>query len=142
MKNTLLSKGLVVGIIVLFVVVSVLSSVSSKDVSVSDDRMVEDNDDIITLDNYEEIISRIEGRGYTTFEYSGGGLIFKRFDAYDGEVSITAITNDPENRYYTATGENFRAEQFWWYWGNAHWISPSVAEVIYYGIALGNIEWS
>jgi hypothetical protein len=51
MKNTLFKKGLVVGIIILFVGVSVLSSVSSKDVSISEDRKIENNKETEVFDN-------------------------------------------------------------------------------------------
>ena len=52
MQNTLLGKGLVVGIIVLFVSVGVFSSASSKDISFSDDKVVDDNNGIKPLDEY------------------------------------------------------------------------------------------
>jgi len=42
MKNTIFKKGLVIGIIILFIGVGVLSSVSSKDISISDDKILKD----------------------------------------------------------------------------------------------------
>jgi len=64
MQNKILRKGLIVGIIILFVCVSFLSSVSSKDVSVSNDKVIDDNNEIEPLDVYTEIVSYIHGGGY------------------------------------------------------------------------------
>jgi hypothetical protein len=61
MKDRLFKKVLVIGIIILFVGVSVLSSVSSKDVSVSKDRIFDDNNEIETSDDYSEIFTYING---------------------------------------------------------------------------------
>ncbi len=52
MPGKLFNKGLVIGIIVLFIGVSVLSSVSSKDVSVSNDKVVGDNEGGYWKTNY------------------------------------------------------------------------------------------
>jgi len=54
-------KGWVIGIIVLFISIGNLSSVSSKDISISDDKILEYNPEIEPLDEYEEIITFIEG---------------------------------------------------------------------------------
>ena len=61
MQNKLLKKGLVVGIIVLFISMSSLTSVSSKDIYISKDKILEDNLDIEPLDTNKEIYTRISG---------------------------------------------------------------------------------
>jgi hypothetical protein len=59
MQNSLFKKELVVGIIILFVGVSVLSSVSSKDISISDDRKIKnikENEAFDNKINYDTLI--------------------------------------------------------------------------------------
>jgi hypothetical protein len=60
MPNKFFKKGLVVGIIILFVGVSVLSSVSSKDISISDDRKIENNKETEIFDNEIKYNSLVE----------------------------------------------------------------------------------
>ena len=70
MRNSCFKKALVVGIIVLFIGVSALPIVSSKSVSSPIEMLLEhgvesvDNDEIESLDGYDEIISYISGLGY------------------------------------------------------------------------------
>jgi len=69
MVGRLYTKGLVVGIIILFISMSVLSSVSSKDISISDDKILEDNNEIEPLDMNNEFFTRIKGYFYNiTYE--------------------------------------------------------------------------
>ena len=68
-SNNLFKKSLVFCIIVLFIVVSVVSCVSSEDITFSNDDVLEDNAEIGLVDNneseplnsYTEIISRVSG---------------------------------------------------------------------------------
>ncbi|KYK21292.1 hypothetical protein AYK24_09395 [Thermoplasmatales archaeon SG8-52-4] len=71
MKNSWFRKGLFVGIIVLFIIVNV----SSKDISVAKDWIFDDNNEIKPLDNFEEIITRIEGLRYD-FSEEDDGIFF------------------------------------------------------------------
>jgi hypothetical protein len=60
MQNTLFRKGLVVGIIILLAGVSVLSSVSSKDASFINDKVIDDNNEIEPFDYEIKYDSSIE----------------------------------------------------------------------------------
>jgi hypothetical protein len=141
-----MKKGLVVGVIALLVGVSVLSSVSSKDISVSDEEMLEydieleDNNEIEPLDNYDEIVSYISGRAFfdnypPTFCWDEHIICY---DWVGEDIHIRAITRTPGHRFYTANASYLDAEHFYGLltpWPN-YWLYSIT------GIALGNIEWS
>jgi len=156
MRNNWYKNGLVVGIIVLFIGVSVLSSVSSKDISVSDEEMLEgeveleDNNEIEPLDNYREIISNL----YACIDE--GGVITPKFSFYPldfGELHITRSNSIGSFeifgiRFPTPESPKFRfkvdAEEVYakWAFGSVDWyyLHPSHFQVA--ATAFGNIEWS
>ena len=83
MQNKILGKGLVIGIIALFVSVSVLSSVSSKDVAITDDKILEDNTEIEPLDTCRGIFKILGGgeEGYIlSVKKSGPGIFFRHVE--------------------------------------------------------------
>ena len=144
MPNKLFKKGLVVGIIVLLVGVSVLSSVSSKDVSVSNDLILKDNSEIEPLDDCEEIITRIYAEVW--FDYiktSGDGLIYS-IELWEGGAREVYIKiNGFKKPIYPFSQSYFNEKP-------THVIAPRFTGLIlpggtvYYiviGVAFGNIEW-
>jgi len=138
MQNVLVRKSLVIGMIILFVGVGVLSSVSSKDVSVSDEEMVEndttseDNNNIAQWDEYKEIIAYIDGFGHVS-DY--GGFLIKHFRFRDGEFYIRAITTNPLKRIYIIAHE-IDVPFFIGRFDGYPWDEAGV-----YGFAIGNFNW-
>ena len=134
-----MKKVIVIGIIVLFISMSVLSSVSSKDVSVSNKRILEDNNEIPLWDEYNEIISHIVGEGQFHGEVLPLFLIFSNFTLDEGEFYISAITKNPSNRFYSATAYKINVALFI---GILVPSNPPTSVTDYInGYALGNIEW-
>ena len=146
MQNKILRKGLIVGIIILFVGVSVLSSVSSKDVSVSNDKVDDDNNEVELLeDNQKEIYTIFKNQ---RVEYINvGDHVFPWFSI--GYVEI-----------YSYGGFTIKGYKSPLYPLNKSWFELDVRQVNaplfigrYWidwieewtyvdGIAIGNIEWS
>ena len=153
MKNTLFKKGLVVGIIILFVGISVLSSVSSKEVSVSNkgfqelEKISVDNPVTSLTDNYLEIFSKIEacvwdplgiiiGRNWLfSVLYIPLGQSWPQYIIIDG-IRFSRFGFSVE--YFKVKAREVYAERVFWGWG--HWTGPDSCEVGYR--AFGNIEWS
>ena len=102
MKNTLFKKGLVVGIIILFVGVSVLSSVSSKDVKVSNERIENNNNAIKPLDEYIHIFSLVFGTGYSREPVISGMNLFVHF--LYGTFTVRSFCLKPFGWHYYAWG--------------------------------------
>ena len=102
MKNILFKKGLVVGIILLFIGVSVLSSVSSKDVSVTNDKVVDDNNEIKPLDGYIHLFSKVYGSGYSREPVNSGLDLFVHF--LYGTFSVRSFCLKPFGWQYYSWG--------------------------------------
>ena len=140
MKNTLFKKGLIVGIIILFIGVSVLSSVSSKDVSVTNDKVVDDNNEIEPLDEYTEIVSFIYGGGYWSecdilFYFKGWGIW--KFTFTSGDFFIKAVTKNPFKPFLKVTAHKIEVPQFIGiFMGNPDYETASIV-----GHAIGDIYW-
>jgi hypothetical protein len=144
MKNTLFKKGLVIGIIILFIGVSVLSSVSSKDVSVFYDRIVDNNNEIEQLDTIQAIYTKINicvPEGYVvTVKESGIGILFRYVEIWS-EVGfdISGYYLDliiP--KYFSKTVRHIIAPRCFVYIRNAYF--PGFGEMTQ-AFAIGNIEW-
>ena len=142
--DRIVSKGLVVGIIAILVGVSVLSSVSSKDISSSMGRILEDNAEIALWDNNKEIITHITG--YVWFEdiiWSGNGLI-SQLELWDRGYEDTNIRiigfKKPlyplYESYFKTNPSHIIASRFFG-------LSFPYEEFYVYirGFAFGNIEW-
>jgi len=84
-------KGLVVGIIVLFVSLSSLTSVSSKDISISDDKILEDNNEIEPLDMNIEIFTYISGRCDSASGRKTGESIYLDVKLWSGNFEIRIL---------------------------------------------------
>ncbi|KYK23745.1 hypothetical protein AYK24_07035 [Thermoplasmatales archaeon SG8-52-4] len=135
MKNTLFKKGLVVWIIILFVGVCFLSCVSSKDISISYNKILEDNNEIKSSDDYREIYTNINGWcwsieekrrsifihhdvelwGYANLNIKGIRFPFNFFDEYVDYVKVPCLLGR---------------------------IIYDRSPLIVNGVAFGNIEWS
>ena len=153
MQNKILGKGLVIGIIALFVSVSVLSSVSSKDVSVSNNGFQElekisvDNPITSLTDNYVEIFSTIEACVWDPTELIIGhhwlfsvlyiplGQSWPQYIIIDG-IRFSRFGSSIE--YFEVKAREVYAERAFGGWG--HWTGPDSCDVGYW--AFGNIEWS
>jgi hypothetical protein len=133
MKNTLFKKGLVVGIIVLFVSVSVLSSVSSKDVKVSNNRVVDYNKGIKPDDIYEEIFSYVSGEGFCRDGVGSGLNLFVEF--LIGDFFVRSFCLKPFGWHYNEPGSLY----IHIYIGDAHPTGNSYYRID--GIALGRVGW-
>ena len=144
MKNTLFKKGLVIGIIILFIGVSVLSSVSSKDVSVYNDNIEENNVSNELFDNNEEMFTRIGACVYQgDLKLKGDGLI-KELELRDNYENRTQIGiwgfKKPlyplKESYFTAKPKHLYSSRFI---GFCFQFEELYALVN--GVAFGNIEW-
>ena len=141
MQNKILRKGLVVGIIILFIGVSVLSNVSSKDVSISNDKVVDDTNEIEPIDNYDEIISFIRGGGYIDWDINNIGFIQHDQHIFSADIFIKAITKNPLKLFYTAKAKDIHIDLYIGLFGCGPG-GPDVLECYYQGYAIGSIEWS
>ncbi len=138
MLERLYKKGLEVGIIIVFISMSCLTSVSSKDISISDDKIMIDSNEnepeICKVDYDYAIIG-----GYCQY-LSGKGFIFLR-DAYFGAgdfdryLEIDLYRFPQTHVHYEDLLTEITAD----YFIPLCWYVP--AEPIK-GIAFGNIEWS
>jgi hypothetical protein len=93
---------LVVGIIILFVGVSVLSSVSSKDVSFNNDRIEDDNKETKLLNGYIHLFSKVYGSGYSREPVSSGLDLFVTF--LYGTFSVRSFCLKPFGWQYYSWG--------------------------------------
>jgi len=144
MKNSWYTTSSAVGIIVLITCMSVFSSVSSRDISISDDKILEDNCETEPLDIYREIFTKIhigvpDGAAYTV-KKSGGGIFFRHVEIWCEEsFDISGYYLDliiP--RYFRVTVNRIVAPQcFVYFEGNQY---PGLIGV--HAFAIGDIEWS
>jgi hypothetical protein len=133
--NNIWKKGLVVGIIIPFISVSVLTNVSSKDVSVSDG-MLEYNNEIESVDNNTEIITKIDGVSYEVEIHSKKGF-FRNVTFYGGGSTLEIFGwkyHFPI--YFHERVTTIHANSFIGIIYELPWWEYSIK-----GIALGNIEW-
>jgi len=136
MVERLYKKGLVVGIIVLLVSMSGLTSVSSKDISISDDKIVEDNNENEPLDINKEIFTYVKGYCSYINKVGMGKSIYYDVEMYADVWGLTIM------------GIGF---PFIIFINNVHYLKlPCLIGSIYSerypyiidGFAIGNIEWS
>ena len=138
-----MKKALVVGIIILFLGVSVLPIVSSNNVSSPIEMLLahgnESDENGKLWDDYNEIISTVRGDGFgTSWNYDKGG----HFVIYDlrlasGRYYINSFTRDPLKLFYHAKAKSIHMKIFiGWCW-NAN--PDDYHQVI--GIAIGDITW-
>ena len=81
LNKDMLSKAVVMGVIVLFISLSGLNSVTSKDISISDDKILKDNNVIEQMDDNKEIITRISG--YVGLDYcTSEGFLLKKVELW------------------------------------------------------------
>jgi hypothetical protein len=142
MQNKILRKGLVVGLIILFISICVLSSVSSKDVSVSKDIIKEDNTETPLWDDYDEKFAVIRGAGhFTDYEEWYGGYfgpvgIVINLSFSGGTFHILAFTKNPSKPIYNVEANKLIIKRF---------VGIFVIPGYYYGsilgYALGDIYW-
>ncbi|KYK21294.1 hypothetical protein AYK24_09405 [Thermoplasmatales archaeon SG8-52-4] len=135
MKNSWFKKCLVVGIIVLFISVNV----TSKDTSISNDVIVEDNGEIKPLDNQIEIISFITGLAYYVDKI--GCIINKPIEitAYKMSINILGFKHPSDyfyNVFFDISGISYLKASRFFGRVNENGMPPSVS-----GFAIGNIEW-
>jgi len=143
MQNMFFKKGLVTVIILIFISVNVLSSVSSKDVSFYVDNITENNVNNELFDNNEEIITRITGfiwyedykddwAPIRKVELWTDGYVDTYLEIYGYKRPIFPLNNSQFNASpkhiiaYRFIGFILQCDQFY----------CSVR-----GIALGNIDW-
>ena len=149
MRNTLLKKGLVLGIIVLFFGVSVLSSASSKDVSVYNDKIVDDNNKVELLeDNQNEIYTIFDNVNVQNVDTSGSILNYLGFVVGWIELSsYVEFTIKGYKRPIFPLSESWfelKVEYVYAPFFIGRW-DPDYDEPLWSyidGIAYGNIEWS
>ena len=149
MKNTLFKKGLVIGIIILLVGVSVLSSASSKDVSVYNDKIVDDNNKVELLeDNQKEIYTIFENVNVNHIEASDTflnyffGFVIGWIKIYCGvKFTIKGYKRPifPRSESWFKLNVGYVYAPFFIGRCSLDWDEP----FWYYvnGIAYGNIEW-
>ena len=143
MQNKILRKGLVVGIIILFIGVGVLSSVSSKDVSVSKDIIKKDNNETPLWDDYDERFAIIVGSGdFTYYErrQMWGHIIpigiVINISFYHGTFNILAFTKNPSKPIYKVEANKLIIKRFIGYF---HIIDYYYGAIM--GYAFGDIYW-
>jgi len=143
MLNKCLKKGLIVGIIVLFVSISVLSSVSSKDLLISNDKVVDDNTEIELLeDNQQEIYTIIDIEKIDYIDSLHPFSFFPKWiEIKNNEIFIIKGYKRP---LFPLSESWFELKVRWVYApffiGEAHIFEPEKGWVD--GIAIGNIKWS
>jgi hypothetical protein len=136
MQKGLIRKGLVFSVIVLFMGVSVLSSVSSKEISESNNRMNEENKDIKPANGFTEVFSFVEG---VTIPYNwGGGIFWNSFDFYSGPWSTT-LTVREFTIFPFSWGDTYTKSSGYipFFVGIMRWIGGEQHEIS--GIVIGNI---
>ena len=142
MKRNLFGKGLVVGIIVLFVGIGVLSNVSSKEISVSKDIIKEDNAETPLWDEYDEKFAVIRGTGhFTDYEEWYGGYfgpvgIVINLSFSGGTFHILAFTKNPSKPIYKVEANKLTIKKF-----IGSFQIPSYYFGFLVGYAFGDIYW-
>ena len=138
-----LSKAVVMGAIVLFISLSGLNSVTSKDISISDDKILKDNNVIEQMDDNKEIITRISGcvgLNYCKWD----GILLKKVELWTmGFPSCYIEINGYKKPLFPLRDSKFNekpthiiAERFLGFIGLSNDWYYSVS-----GVAIGNIYW-
>ena len=117
MRNVCVKKVLVVGIIVLFLGVSALSSVSSRSISSPVEMLlehgVESDDDKPLEDDYKEIISYVDGYGHRdNIDYILPIFIARNIKSTWGDFNICALTRNPFKLFYRARAVHIHIKLF------------------------------
>jgi hypothetical protein len=138
-----LIKAVVMIVIVLFISLSGLNSVTSKDISISDDKILKDNNVIEQMDNNKEIITHISG--YVGLNYcEWEGILLKKVEIWtmDNPYCYIEITGYKKPLFplddskFNANPTHIIAEQFFGFIGHSDDWHYSVS-----GLAIGNIDW-
>ena len=138
-----MKKILILGIIVLFISMSGLNSVTSKDISISDDKIVKDNNVIEQMDNNKEIITHISG--YVGLNYcKSEGILLKKVQIWTmgNPYCYLEITGYKKPLFplddckFNANPTHIIAERFFGLilWSDNWYYTVS-------GFAIGNIDW-
>ena len=142
MRNVCFKKGLVVGIIILFIGMSVVSSVSSRSISSPFEMLLEHGAESEVNDkpfeDYKEVITFIDGVGDRDYYHVGLNLGFLKFNLTLGlgQFEIYAFTRNPFKLFYQATAKSIHMKIFFGIdVGNPAWT------YIIYGFAFGDITW-
>ena len=140
-----MNKVIAIGIIILFISMSCLTNVSSKDISISDDNILEENNKIEPLDTYREIFTKITAsmpEGYIVIvNRSGPGIFFRHVEIWS-EKSFDISGYYIESivpRYFRKSVNHVVAPRCLVIHENVHF--PGVGEMTM-AFAIGNIEWS
>ena len=143
MDKDKVSKAVVMGVIVLFISLSGLNSVTSKDISISADKILKDNNVKEQMDNNKEIITKISG--YVGLDYcKSEGILLKKVEIWTmgNPYCYLEITGYKKPLFplddikFNANPTHIIAERFF---GLILW-----SDNWYYtvrGFAIGNIDW-
>ena len=140
MVKGIYKKGLVVGIILLFIYFNGLTSVSSKDVFIFNKTVLKERYDTESVDNNKESITFIIGL-VNHYEYSGGFDREAYFESAGGSdlkiFGIKKSSTGSSNIFFKAYPMRIDVPFFI---GFVNDLSNKYANV--FGIAIGDIEWS
>ena len=133
-------KVLVVGIIVLFLGISVLPIVSSKSVSSPFEMLLEHGSESEvndkTLDDYKEVISTVEGYGRGIGWNYHGLLVWTDLYLVDGRYNIKSFTINPLKFLYQAKAKSMHMKLF------IGWIIVNEGRHhSLWGLVIGDITW-
>ena len=101
----------------------------------------EGNTEIEPIDNYDEIISFINGGGYIDWGDGCSGFIQHDFYVFSADIFIKAITKNPLKPFYTATANKVHMDLYIGVIGCGP-VSPGELKCDLTGVAIGSIEWS
>ena len=140
-----MKKGLITSLIVCAMLVTVISSASSKDISNSGDKILEDNPEIEPLDTYREIFTLIRAivpEGTLNVKSTGFRILFRNVEIWcEDSFNIRGFVFLPKFPFISYFDRDVH-----------HIVAPRC--LIYYrggwelgwedlqAIAIGNIEWS
>ena len=154
MKKESLIKTLAIGIIFLFICININPSLAvnnvkkpvtpiSNDISISDDKILEDNNVIEQMDNNKEIITKISG--YVGLDYcTWEGILLKKVEIWTmGDpycyLEITGYKKPLfplDDSKFNENPTHIIAERFFGFIGYSDDWHYSVS-----GFAIGNIDW-
>jgi len=143
LNKDILSNAVVMGVIILFISLSGLNSVTSKDISISDDKILKDNNVIEQMDNNKEIITHISG--YVGLDYCiWEGIFLKKVELWTlgNPYCYLEITGYKKPLFplhdskFNANPTHIIAERFFGFIGQSDDWYYTVS-----GFAIGNINW-
>ena len=134
-----MKKIIILGVIALFVGVSVFNSVSSKDLSIFDDKILEDNNKNEPVDDYEEIITIIDGvcKSVTREGFYYNEPISMHADYFIVIKGLKKPFSGDFGIFFEEYPSYVKASRFY---GWAYVFAPREIDV--WGFAIGNIDWS